>query len=237
MKFFRERERERETHTHRDSWSSLWGLLLLLLVYSQSELQHDIESSRKSQAKCRRYSSREQSEDSIWVNTTTSPPYRDATCQGNRTQEPMSPPECTSTRLGALLSKHAPSWKPCQPTAYRISRFWPCILHSHPHRQRTGPWKNDQTLEARATLFATWLSCNRYMHQSLASLSSGVGIMMLSLFLMSVATGDNFHQCSNLCTKSLAGYIRAASTYLEDVTHQTIPLMSTKLCTQSLQKS
>jgi hypothetical protein len=41
---------------------------------------------------------------------------------------------------------------------------------------------------------------------------------------MSVATGDNIHQRSNLCTKTLAGYLRAASTYLEDVTHQTIPL-------------
>ncbi len=84
--------------------------------------------------------------------------------------------------------------------------------------------KNDRTLEARATHFSTWLSRNGYTYQSPASLSPGAGIATLGLFLMSVATGDNIHQCSNLCTKTLAGYLRAASAYLEDVTHQTIPL-------------
>lgn len=84
--------------------------------------------------------------------------------------------------------------------------------------------KNDRTLEARAAYFSTWLTRNGYSHESLASLSPGAAIATLGLFLLSVATGDNIQQRSHLCPKSLAGYLKAAATYLEDRTNQSIPV-------------
>jgi len=45
---------------------------------------------------------------------------------------------------------------------------------------------------------------------------------------MSVASGDNIQNRQSLCTKTLAGYLRAATTYIEEATHQTIPLYNDK---------
>ena len=88
--------------------------------------------------------------------------------------------------------------------------------------------KNDRTLEARAAYFSTWLTSNGYTHQSLATLTPGAGIVTLALFLMSVASGDNIQNRSSLCTKTLAGYRRAATTYIEEATSQTLPLYNEK---------
>ena len=45
---------------------------------------------------------------------------------------------------------------------------------------------------------------------------------------MSVASGDNIQNRSSLCTKTLAGYLRAATTYIEEATSQTLPLYNEK---------